>query len=121
MLDRGATIAFYVFLTVLLVGGINWGVQSFAGRDILALIINTTGQAGGSMNEAELLGYRDSKGAEIASRIIYALVFASALIVAILLIYSAATGGSVIPSLEAPGRTPAVSRLAAALRRRRRE
>jgi len=107
MLSKGETIAFYVCLSIVLVGGINWGIEAFAGRDLFALIINGAGVVGGSsVQETDpdlLLLTRDDAG-KVVPRIIYSLVFASTIIVAALLIKSAYTKSStgtdcVIPSL----------------------
>ena len=108
MLSKVETILFYVCLTVVLIGGINWGIEAFAGRDLFALIINDwAGVVGGSsVQETDpdlLLLTRDDAG-KVVPRVIYSLVFVATIIVAALLIKSAYTKSStgtdcVIPSL----------------------
>ena len=107
MLNKGETIAFYIFLSIVLVGGINWGIEAFAGRDLFALIINDwAGVVGGSSvqdTDPDLLLLTRDESGKVIPRIIYSLVFASTIIVAALLIKSAYTKSStgtdcVIPS-----------------------
>jgi hypothetical protein len=100
MLNKAEVILFYVFLTVLLVGGVNWGIEAFAGRDLFALIINAANKAGGStlQNEHVKLKHKDAASRYIP-RVIYALVFVATLGVVALLLKSALTGGAVVPAL----------------------
>ena len=105
MLNKGETIVFYVCLTLVLVGGLNWGVQAFSGNDILALIINATNKTGGSSiqdNKTVYFTATDDSSFWLP-RVVYLLVFASVFIVAGLLFKSAYgkdAGVSVVPSLS---------------------
>ena len=100
MLTEAETILFYVFLAFVLLGGINWGIEAFAGRDLFAVIINSCKKAGGSslQNEHVILKPRD-QASRYTPRVIYALVFVATIGVVVLLLKSAATGGAMIPAI----------------------
>jgi hypothetical protein len=104
MLTRTETIVFYVFLSITLFGAVNWGVQAASKRDTFALIINGAKATGGSGLQEHVVTVREkSNDASLyLPRILYAIVFASAVIVAALLIKSAVTRGAcVVPLLNA--------------------
>lgn len=102
MLTKAETITFYVFLSLVLVGAVNWGIQAFSGRDLIAILVNAAKRAGGSNMQKEFLVlYEKDTASIVIPRVVYALVFCSAIIVIALLIKGAASGGPyVIPQLK---------------------
>lgn len=105
MLDKGETIAFYIFLSIVLLGGLNWGIQAFSGNDILALTINAANRTGGSSIQDEKTVYLTTGdvASSVVPRVVYALVFGSVFVVAGLLFKSAFgknAGDCVLPSLQ---------------------
>ena len=106
MLNKGETITFYVCLSLLLVGGLNWGIQAFSGNDILALVINNAANktGGSSIQDNETVYLTTADDASFwAPRVVYLLVFASVFVVAGLLFKSAFgkdAGDSVVPALS---------------------
>lgn len=100
MLTKAETILFYVFLSIVLLGGVNWGIEAFASKDLFAVIINASKKAGGStlQNEHVVLKPRDPASRYIP-RVIYALVFIATLGVVAILVKSAYTGGAIVPAL----------------------
>lgn len=100
MLNKAELILFYIFLTVLLIGGLNWGIEAFAGRDLFAILINAANKAGGSTLQNEHVKLKPKDGAsKYIPRVIYGLVFVATIGVVALLLKSAVTGGAIVPAL----------------------
>jgi len=105
MLNKAETITLYVFLSIVMLGGLNWGVQAFTGNDIMALSINAANKTGGSSVQDIDTVYLTTTDlpSSVIPRLVYAVVFASVFIVAGLLLKSAFgkdAGDCVVPSLH---------------------
>ena len=93
MLTKPESIVLYVFLVIVLLGGLNWGIEGIYSRDAFALALNNENQFGGSALQKKNVVFLMTQNATsaIVPRVFYVLVFASSIIVAALLIKDAAT------------------------------
>lgn len=72
---------YFFFLAILLLGGLNWGIQSIAGRDLLCILINAADVAGGSATQNTVFAKPTNPAAEWVPRVVYGLVGASFIVV----------------------------------------
>lgn len=94
MLTKAESVLFYTCVVLLVVGGLNWGVEGIAKKDILYYLITLANKTGGSELAGQLPDPKkpQNEAAKIVPRIVYIIVGVAALIAVILMIKNAATG-----------------------------
>ena len=105
MLTSAETVVFWVFLAIVFVGALNWGILAICKKDLIALMVNAAKKSGGAATQNNVVLLKTNRAAAIVPRVVYGLVFVSMLIVVVLILKSVATNdesgsaGSVIPAL----------------------
>lgn len=85
---------FYISLVLVIIGGVNWGIQAFSGKDLLYYIIVLTKKSGGSVMVGVATDedkYPENEATKIIPRVVYGLVFLGAVILAVLAVKHAVT------------------------------
>lgn len=72
---------------------------AFARKDLLAIIINASKKSGGAAIQNDIVIRNTNTAARVIPRIVYGLVFVSFLVVLVLVLVSAGSGGAIIPAL----------------------